>query len=66
MPCILLFRFVFMRHSPDELNKKRGTYKFVKVVEMIGWLKEKYPAAAKLYDVEVIPDRYMSISMTSL
>ena len=38
------------------LNKKRGTKKYAKVVEMIGRLKEKYPAAAKLYDVEVIPE----------
>lgn len=38
------------------LNKKRGTKKYAKVVEMIGRLKQKYPAAAKLYDVEVIPE----------
>ena len=39
------------------LNKKRGTKKYQKVVEMIGRLKEKYPAAAKLYNVEVIPEK---------
>jgi len=38
------------------LEKKRGTKKYQKVIEMIGRVKEKYPAAAKLYTVEVIPE----------
>ena len=39
------------------LNKKRGTKRYQKVIEMIGRLKEKYPAAATLYDVEIIPEK---------
>jgi len=39
------------------LNKKRGTKRYQKVIEMIGRLKEKYPAASRLYDVEVIPEK---------
>ncbi|MCK5675237.1 MAG: IS1634 family transposase [Spirochaetales bacterium] len=45
-----------MEHIKNGLNKKRGTKKYQKVLEMIGRLKEKYPAAAKLYEVEVIPE----------
>ena len=39
------------------LNKPRGTKKYQKVIEMIGRLKEKYPSASGLYDVEVIPEK---------
>lgn len=39
------------------LTKKRGTKRYQKVIEMIGRLKEKYPSASKLYDVEVIPEK---------
>jgi transposase len=46
-----------MKHIENGLNKDRGTKKYQKVLEMIGRLKEKYPAAAKLYDVEVIPEK---------
>ena len=45
-----------MEHIKNGLTKKRGTKKYQKVLEMIGRLKEKYPAAAKLYDIEVIPE----------
>jgi transposase len=38
------------------LTRKRGTKKYQKVVEMIGRLKEKYPTASKLYNVEIIPE----------
>ena len=38
------------------LKKKRGTKRYQKVVEMIGRLKQKYPGAAKLYHVDVIPE----------
>lgn len=39
------------------LSKKGHTKIYTKVVEMIGRLREKYPRASKLYDVEVIPDK---------
>jgi len=43
-----------MKYIELGLHKKRGTKKYRKVIEMIGRLKEKYPTAAKLYDVEII------------
>jgi len=48
------------------LNKKRGTKRYQKVVEMIGRLKEKYPSAAKLYDVEIIPEKDKNASDPTL
>ena len=45
-----------MEYIKNGLTKKRGTKKYQKVLEMIGRLKEKYPAAAKLYEIEVIPE----------
>ena len=39
------------------INKKRGTKRYQKVIEMVGRLKEKYPLVAALYDVEVIPEK---------
>ncbi len=39
------------------LARGRGTKKYYKVVEMIGRLKEKYPTASKLYNVEVVPEK---------
>ncbi len=38
------------------LTVPRRTKKYAKVVEMVGKLKEKYPRAAKLYEVEVRPE----------
>lgn len=48
------------------LGKKRGTKRYEKVIEMIGRLKEKYPSAAKLYDVEVIPEKDKNASDPTL
>ena len=48
------------------LNKKRGTKRYQKVIEMIGRLKEKYPAASRLYNVEVIPEKDKNSSDTTL
>ena len=48
------------------LGKKRGTKRYQKVVEMVGRLKEKYPAAAKLYDVEIIPEKDKNASDPTL
>jgi transposase len=39
------------------LTRERGTKKYQKVVEMVGRLKEKYPTASKLYNVEIIPEK---------
>jgi len=39
------------------LSIPRRTKKYHKVIELIGRLKEKYPGAAKLYTVEVIPEK---------
>ena len=39
------------------LSIPRRTKKYNKVIELIGRLKEKYPGAAKLYTVEVIPEK---------
>ncbi len=33
---------------------------------MVGQLKEKYPAAAKLYDVEIIPEKDKNASDPTL
>ncbi len=48
------------------LYKKRGTKRYQKVIEMVGRLKEKYPAAAKLYDVEIIPEKDKNASDPTL
>lgn len=39
----------------DGLGKKGRTKSYPKIIEMIGRLREKYPRASKLYEVEVIP-----------
>lgn len=43
-----------LQYFHDGLDKKGRTKHYPKVVEMIGRLREKYPRASKLYDVEVI------------
>ena len=48
------------------LTRARGTKRYHKVVEMIGRLKEKYPTASKLYNVEVIPEKGKDSSDTTL
>ncbi len=55
-----------MKYIELGLHKKRGTKKYRKVIEMIGRLKEKYPTAAKLYDVEIIPEEGKESSDTTL
>lgn len=39
------------------LSLPHRTKKYTKALELVGRLKEKYPKAAKLYDVEVIPEK---------
>ena len=40
----------------DGLSKKGRTKSYPKVIEIIGRLREKYPKASKLYDIEVVPE----------
>jgi transposase len=40
----------------DGLGKKGHAKSYPKIIEMIGRLREKYPRASKLYEVEVIPE----------
>jgi len=43
------------------LKVNRRTKRYEKVIELIGKLKEKYPKAAKLYDIEVIGEKGKSL-----
>ena len=43
------------------LRVNRRTKRYEKVIELIGKLKEKYPKAAKLYDIEIIGERGKSL-----
>ncbi len=49
---ILLERLQYLR---DGLNKKNRMKLYSSVLQSIGRLKEKYPKAAKLYEISVIP-----------
>lgn len=44
-----------LEYYRDGLNKKGRTKSYPKIIEMIGRVREKYPRASKIYDVEVIP-----------
>ncbi len=46
-----------LKYYKSGLPLPRRTKKYNKVVELIGRLKEKYSSAAKLYTVEVIPEK---------
>ena len=46
-----------LQYYQDGLGKKGHTKVYHKVVEMVGRLREKYPRASKLYDVEVIAEQ---------
>jgi len=45
-----------LEYYRDGLSKKRRTKSYPKIIEMIGRLREKYPRASKLYEVDVIPE----------
>lgn len=45
-----------LQYFHDGLSKKGRTKFYPKIIEMIGRLREKYPQASKLYDIEVIPE----------
>lgn len=51
---LFIERLTYYRHG---LYIKHRPKKYRKIVEIIGRLKEKYPKAAKLYDVKVIPEK---------
>lgn len=44
-----------LRYYQEGLGKKGRTQSYSKLIEMIGRLREKYPRASKVYDVEVVP-----------
>jgi len=44
-----------LQYYHDGLSKKGHTKSYPKVLEMIGRLREKYPRASKLYDIDVQP-----------
>lgn len=46
-----------LNYYKSGLSKKHHVKKYSRVVEMIGRLKEKYPGAAKLYEIEVIAEK---------
>jgi len=45
-----------LQYVHNGLDKKGHTKHYPKVIEMIGRLREKYPRASKLYDVQVLAD----------
>jgi len=45
-----------LQYYLEGLSKKGRTKSYPKIIEMIGRLRQKYPRASKVYDVEVIPE----------
>lgn len=45
-----------LQYYLDGLGKKGRTKSYPKIIEMIGRVRQKYPRASKIYDVEVIPE----------
>lgn len=45
-----------LEYYRDGLGKKGRTKSYPKIVEMIGRIREKYPRASKIYEVEVVAD----------
>jgi len=45
-----------LQYLHDGLSKKGRTKSYPKINEMIGRLRQKYPQASKLYNIEVIPE----------
>lgn len=45
-----------LQYLHDGLSKKGRTKSYPKIIEMIGRLRQKYPQASKLYNIEVIPE----------
>ena len=55
-----------LSYYKEGLSLPNRTKKYRKVMELIGKLKEKYPKASKLYDVEVKPERGKEASDPSI
>jgi len=53
-----------LEYYKSGLTKKGRTKKYAKILEMIGRLREKYPRASKIYEVEVIPEKELSKNQT--
>jgi transposase len=49
-----------LQYLREGLNKKGRTKRYAKIVEMIGRLRERYPRASRLFEVEVIHDSELS------
>ncbi|MFO8084896.1 MAG: hypothetical protein R6U27_11325 [Desulfobacterales bacterium] len=45
-----------LEYFREGLGKKGRTKSYPKIVEMIGRVREKYPGASKIYEVEVVVD----------
>jgi len=60
---LFLERLEYYRNG---LRLPNRTKKYGKVVELVGRLKEKYPKASKLYDVEVTPEKGKEASDPSI
>lgn len=45
-----------LKYYHDGLGKKGRTKSYAKIIEMIGRLRQKYPRASKVYEVNVIPE----------
>ena len=56
---LLLDRLQYYRSG---LEKKHRVKKYARMVEMIGRLKEKYPRAGKLYEIEVVAEQGKTVS----
>ncbi len=57
-----------LQYFHDGLSQKNRTKSYPKIIEMIGRLREKYPKASKLYDIEVVPESgtHKSIKATAI
>ncbi|MCF6246307.1 MAG: hypothetical protein L3J69_02990 [Desulfobacula sp.] len=57
LPIICLFTLkIISQYFQGGLNLKNRTKSYPKILEMIRRLREKYPKASKLYDIEVVPE----------
>jgi len=46
-----------LNYYKEGLSKKGRTKSYYKMIELIGRLKEKYPKVAKLYTIEIVPEK---------
>lgn len=51
-------------HVARAIHKKGGTKKYGKVMERIGRIKERYPAANKHYEIEVTPKDGLAVAVS--